>query len=70
MELIRESLIYKNNILDVCIGKLTRQEQYELIRLIMATRKEGIKICDCECNSYVLRVLRLLGFERNKCLRV
>ena len=70
MDLIRESLMYKTNNLDVCMKTLTRQEQYEFLRLIMATRKDGIQICDCECNSYVLRVLRLLGFERKSCLRV
>ena len=70
MDILRESLIYKTNNLDVCMKTLTRQEQYEFLRLIMATRKHGIQICDCECNSYVLRVLRLLGFERKPCLRV
>ena len=42
MELIRESLMYKNNNLEVCMNTLTPQEHYELIRLIMATRKEII----------------------------
>ena len=42
MDVIRESLIYKNNVLHVCMNTLTRQEQYEFLRLVVATRKEGI----------------------------
>ena len=70
MEIIRESLMYKNNTLEVCMNTLTHQEHYELLRLIMATRKENIQICDCECNQYILCVLKRLGFERVHCLRV
>ena len=71
MELIRESLMYKNNNLEVCMNTLTPQEHYELLRLIMATRKEGIQICDCECNQYIRCVLNRLGFVRVQCcLRV
>ena len=70
MEIIRESLMYKNNTLEVCMNTLTHQEHYELLRLIMATRKENIQICDCECNQYILCVLKRLGFERVQCLRV
>lgn len=70
MELIREQLMYKNNTLHVCMKTLTRQEQYEFVRLIMATRTNGVSVCDCECNQYVLCVLNRLGFERIQCLRV
>ena len=70
MEIIRESLMYKNNTLEVCMNTLTHQEHYELLRLIMATRKENIQICDCYCNQYILCVLKRLGFERVQCLRV
>jgi len=70
MELIREHLMYKNNTLRVCMKTLTRQEQYEFVRLIMATRVAGVFVCDCECNQYVLCVLTRLGFERTQCLRV
>jgi hypothetical protein len=70
MELIREQLMYKNNTLHVCMKTLTRQEQYEFVRLIMATRTTGVSVCDCDCNQYVLCVLNRLGFERTQCLRV
>jgi len=70
MELIREQLMYKTNNLHVCMKTLTRQEQYEFIRLIMATRLDGVSVCDCECNQYVRCVLKRLGLERTHCLRV
>lgn len=70
MDSIREQLMYKSNILHVCMRTLTRQDQYEFIRLLMATRFEGIQICDCSCNQYVLCVLKRLGLKRTECLRV
>ena len=70
MELIREQLIYKSNNLHVCMKTLTRQEQYEFIRLLMATRTSGVTICDCECGQYILCLVNRLGLERTKCLRV
>ena len=70
MDIIREQLMYKNNTLNVCMKTLTRQEQYDFVRLLMATRYEGVHICDCQCNPYVLCVLNRLGLERTKCLRV
>jgi hypothetical protein len=70
MEGIREQLLYNKNSLHVCMKTLTRQEQYEFVRLLMATRFEGVQICNCECNQYVLCVLDRLGLERTQCLRV
>jgi hypothetical protein len=70
MDLIRESLMYKTNNLDVCMKTLTRQEQYEFMRLIFATRKDGVTICDCECSQYILCLVNRLGLERTHCLRV
>jgi hypothetical protein len=70
MEAIREQLMYKTNTLHVCMKALTRQEQFEFIRLLMATRSENVHICNCQCNPYVLCVLNRLGIERTQCLRV
>ena len=70
MDLIRESLIYKSNSLHVCMNTLTRQEQYEFLRLIFGTRKEGVTICDCECSQYILCLVNRLGLERTHCRRV
>jgi hypothetical protein len=70
MDSIREQLMYKSNILHVCMRTLTRQDQYEFIRLLMATRLEKVTVCNCQCNPYVLCVLERLGLERTECLRV
>lgn len=70
MDILRESLMYKTNTLHVCLSELTRQEQYEFVRLLLATRTTGVSLCDCQPNQYVLRVLSLLGIPRTRCLRV
>jgi acyl-[acyl carrier protein]--UDP-N-acetylglucosamine O-acyltransferase len=67
MDLIREQLLYKNNTLHVCLKQLTRQEQYEFVRLLVAVRRDSVTYCTCEANQYVLYVLRLLGNERRQC---
>jgi hypothetical protein len=64
MELIREQLMYKSNSFHVCVSKLTRQEQYDFVRLVMATRTEGITFCYDNSNQYLLRVLERLGITR------
>lgn len=70
MDIIRESLLYKSNTLHVCMNTLTRQEQYEFLRLVMATRKDGLTICNCECSQYILCLVNRLGLERTQCLLV
>jgi hypothetical protein len=67
MELIRETLIYKNNVLHVCMNSLTRQEQYEFLRLVIATRKTGITFCYDNSNAYITCILEKIGLERIKC---
>jgi hypothetical protein len=44
MDLIREHLIYKDVPITICMKTLKQQEQYEVIRLLLATRKD-VKIC-------------------------
>ena len=64
MELIRESLMYKSNVLHVCMNSLTRQEQYEFLRLVMATRKD-ITFCYDNSNVYITCILEKIGLERS-----
>lgn len=66
MDLIREQLTYKSNTLHVCLNTLTRQEQYEFLRLVIATRKDGITFCYDNSNQYVTCILEKLGLERVK----
>jgi len=45
MDLIREHLIYKDVPVQICMGKLKSQEHYEIIRLLLATRKNNVTVC-------------------------
>jgi hypothetical protein len=67
MELIRERLMYKSNTFHVCMNSLTRQEQYEFLRLVVATRKEGVTICYDDSNAYILCILNSIGLARGIC---
>ena len=66
MDLIREQLTYKSNTLHVCLNTLTRQEQYEFLRLVIATRKDRITFCYDNSNQYVTCILEKIGLERIK----
>jgi hypothetical protein len=67
MELIRETLMYKNSVLHVCMNTLTRQEQYEFLRLIIATRKTGITYCYDNSNIYLSCIIEKIGLEKFDC---
>jgi len=67
MELIREQLMYKSNTLHVCMNTLSRQEQYEFLRLVMATRSDGVTFCYDNSNPYIVCILEKIKLERAKC---
>jgi len=61
MDLIREHLIYKNVPLDITIDALKTQEQYEVIRLLLACRKEDVCVLVSDTsNKYILDLLKEL----------
>ena len=61
MDLIREHLIYKNVPTDIPIDALKTQEQYEVIRLLLACRKEDVCIMVKEStNKYILDLIHTL----------
>ncbi len=72
MDIIREHLLYKEIPLHVCVGDLTRQEQYEFLRCIIGVQKKHVVVCTQHgtINQYVLHVLRALGLENRECRRV
>jgi len=45
MDLIREQLIYKNVPTVICFKDLKPIEQYECIRLLLATRTKDVQVC-------------------------
>ena len=59
MDLIREHLIYKNVPLNIHIDALKTQEQYEVIRLLLACRKEDVCVLVSDkSNKYILELLK------------
>jgi hypothetical protein len=69
MDLIREHLIYGNVLTTICFGTLKPQEQYECIRLLLATRTKDVKICKHDCtNKYIDKLLSKIDVESINCL--
>jgi hypothetical protein len=67
MDLIREHLIYKDVPITICMKNLKQQEQYEVIRLLLATRK-NVKICLHDLNNiYISKLLDELKIIIEKC---
>lgn len=64
MDLIREHLIYKNVPTDIQIDALKTQEQYEVIRLLLACRKEDVCVLVSDkSNKYILELLKELNIS-------
>ncbi len=72
MDVIREHLVYANVPLHVCMGSLTRQEQYECLRALFSSSNRNVTICldHGEVSDYVRQVLRALNILEGRCLRV
>ena len=61
MDIIRENLMYKNNFLEIQMNTLKTQEQYEIIRLLLATRTKDVVVkIDDSVNKYVRNLLEKL----------
>ena len=64
MDLIREHLIYKDVPIVICMAKLKPQEQYEIIRLLLATRKTNVRVCVHELSKpYLMSLIDDVGVE-------
>jgi hypothetical protein len=62
MDIIREHLMYKNVPLEIIMKTLKTQEQYEVIRLLLATRTKDVVVKVDSClNKYVLNLLNKIG---------
>jgi hypothetical protein len=63
MDLIREHLMYKDVPIKIPIDTLKSQEQYEVIRLLLACRDSKEDVCVLvtdKTNKYILELLSLL----------
>jgi hypothetical protein len=67
MDLIRECLIYKDGVDSICMKNLKQQEQYEVVRLLLATSK-NVKVClHGSNNTYILKLLNELEIKLVNC---
>lgn len=68
MDLIREHLIYSDVPITICMKTLKPQEQYELIRLLLATRTKDVFICTHEAtNEYIDNLLKNMPLKFTQC---
>jgi len=68
MELIREHLTYKDVPITICMKDLKPVEQYEVIRILLATRTDRVKICTHESvNEYMTKLLKKLPVQFVQC---
>ena len=67
MDVIREHLMYKNTPLVICMSKLTPQEQYECIRILLES-KTPVKLClHDSSNQHVIQILKELEVKFVQC---
>jgi hypothetical protein len=68
MDVIREHLMYKDVPITICMKDLKPGEQYEVIRILLATRMDKVKICTHESvNEYITELLKKLPVEFVQC---
>ena len=68
MEAIREQLVYKDGKVHICMKELKPVEQYEVIRLLIATRTKDVLICTHESvNEYILKLIQKLQLNITPC---
>jgi hypothetical protein len=67
MDSIRDHVLYKNTPITICLSKLTPQEQYELVRVLLEAKCD-VSICTHDGNNQpVVSVLRKLNFKFVQC---
>jgi len=68
MEAIREQLVYKEGKVVICMKELKSVEQYEVIRLLLATRTKDVLICTHESvNDYMAKLISKLNLTTTVC---
>jgi len=62
MDVIREHLMYKNIPIQIELNTLKSTEQYEVVRLLLATRTKDVVVkVDDSVNKYVRNLLEKIG---------
>ena len=71
MEVLREQLMYKDNQVTICMAKLSPTEQYECIRLLLATRTKDVQICTHDAtNEYITTILKHFPVQFVQCWKL
>lgn len=59
--------MYKNTPITICLAKLTPQEQYEVVRILLGNNR-NVKICTHDIsNEFLLQVLKELPVQFVQC---
>jgi hypothetical protein len=70
MDVLREKLNYNTNNLSICMKQFTKQEHYEIIRLLLATGRHNVSICKHDCvNDYIDKLLTDLNVKSSECVK-
>lgn len=70
MDVLREKLNYNSNNISLCMKNFTKQEHYEIIRMLLATGRHNVSICKHDCvNEYVDKLLSDLKVNTSECLK-
>lgn len=68
MDVLRETLVYKDVPVHICMKQLTRLEQYECIRMILTHQPARVMICTHDStNTYIDDLLHTLKLEIRQC---
>ncbi len=60
--------MYKNDPLTICMAKLTPQEQYECIRIVLESKSTSISICTHDStNECIMKILKELPVQFVQC---
>ena len=68
MDGLRETLVYKDVPVNICMKQLSRSEQYECIRMILAYQPTNVTVCKHgSTNSYIDEILDALKLKIRHC---
>jgi hypothetical protein len=68
MEKIREQLTYKEGKVVICMKELSFHDQYEVLRLIMATRTKDVFVCVHDgVTPYISNIIENLSLNTTDC---
>lgn len=68
MDVLRETIVYKDVPIHICMKRLSRLEQYECIRMILTNQPTQVTICKHDStNTYIDELIHTLKLELRQC---